>query len=397
MKLKKILALVLSVGLLTSLTAQNSIAQEVTEGGLSNSEVPTEVSTDYVESENVVSENSENSQLGTTVVNADAYTQTQMQMMEMQLRYGSLSSAMVGHYAGGANQKLSSFLSGSAGTFGSFSGANPEDFKSMALSLGKNATLEDLDALFERADLTLSSQAYQDVNTAALELDAKGDTFDSLVVKAGATWAQSVMSLRAPQLMTPAVPQVKDDRSVQLPAEGLAFGMFVNRSLNALVRQWPNVMGNVVASGVGSAESQKAWQQSMQVAMNASKPDFESMLPSDCGAAFIQGLSGNVTSNLCAPCVSAGRLASSQLDLLFAPGSGSVIPNAANPALNPTEWANLTPFQKEQLLKQNPSIAQAVANSSAASSNDVGCSRLKYNVQSNVTGSLPDVLNYLTK
>lgn len=395
MKLRKLSAIILSIGLLTSLTSQVAYAQE-TEGVNPASDVPVDVSTEYVESDTVVSENVDPSQVGSAVVNSDAYTQTQTQMMEMQLRYGSLSSAMVGHYAGNANQKLSSFLNGSAGTFGSFSGADPEEFKSMALSLGKNATLADLDSLFDQADLTLSSQAYQDVNTAALELDTKSDTFDALVVKAGATWAQSVMSLRAPQLVTPAVPQVKDDRSVQLPAEGLAFGMFVNRSLNALVRQWPNVMGNVISSGTGSAESQKSWRESMQLAMSASKPDFESMLPSDCGAAFIQGLSGNVTSNLCAPCVSAGRLASSQLDLLFAPGSGSVIPNAADPALNPTEWANLTPFQKEQLLQQNPSIAQAVANSSAASSGEVGCAGLKYNVQSNVTGSLPDVLDYLT-
>lgn len=406
MKSLKMTSVILSIGLISLLTSQSTIAQESGDPAATIEqtavEMPAEsaavdIPTEYVEGENLVTENNtEGAVTDRPVVNSDAYSQTQAQMMEMQLRYGSLSSAMVGYYAGGANQKLSSFLNGSPGTFGSFTGLSQEEFSNMAMSLGKNATLADLDSLMEQSNLTLSSQAYQDVSSAASELDAKSTTFDALVVKAGTNWAQSVMSLRAPQLVTPSVPQVKDDRSVQLPAEGLAFGMFVNRSLNALVRQWPNVMGEVVASGVGSKEAQQAWKQSMQAAMGASKPDFESMLPSECGSAFIQGLAGNVTSNACAPCVSAGRLASSQLDLLFAPGSGSVIPNSADPALNPAEWANLTPFQKEQILKQNPSIADAVAASSAASSNEVGCASLGSNVQGSVTGSLPSVLDYLT-
>ena len=406
MKSLKITSVILSIGLMSMLTSQVSLAQEAGDTAVPAGEVTSEIATEsvaadvpteYVEGENLVTDNSSEVAVeDRAVVNSDAYSQTQAQMMEMQLRYGSLSSAMVGYYAGGANQKLSSFLNGSPGTFGNFTGLSQEEFSNMAMSLGKNATVADLDSLLQQSDLTLSSQAYQDVNAAANELDAKSKTFDALVVKAGANWAQSVMSLRAPQLVTPSVPQVKDDRSVQLPAEGLAFGMFVNRSLNALVRQWPNVMGDVVASGVGSVEAQKAWKQSMQAAMTASKPDFESMLPSDCGAAFIQGLSGNVTSNACSPCVSAGRLASSQLDLLFSPGSGSVIPNAADPALNPTEWASLTPFQKEQILQQNPSIADAVAASTSASSSEVGCAGLGSNVQGNVTSSLPSVLDYLT-
>lgn len=333
----------------------------------------------------------------TPAATTDAVTATQQQMAEMQLRYGSLSAAMAQHYAGRQNQAIASYLLGSPGSFGTLAGVSSSEVKSLASALPEGATVEQLDAALSTAGLTLSSNAYSSVSAAAAEVRAKAATLDAAVAQAGIAWAGAMLRLHAPELITPPVPNIDTSSVTGMPAEGLAFGMFMNRSLNAMVRSFPDVFSQVSASGVGSSAAQTAWNKSMTTAMAASKPDLTKMLPTKCGAAFLGALAGSTGSSPagCSPCVAAGRLAGSQLDLLFDPSKGSTIPDPSNPALNPSEWSSLTPYQREQLAQQNKSVNDALAGSTSGGS--TGCTAAGSAVQRNVQDVLPDVLDYLGK
>lgn len=316
------------------------------------------------------------------------------QMAEMGLRYGSLSSAMLDSYAHKEGKALTSFLMGNPGQLANLSGMSASDPRVQILlsQIGPGSTMSDLDAAMSSSGLTLSSSAYRSVAAAAQEVSTKGGSMDAAVVAAGMSWAAKMVSLRAPELAVPTAPGLDVSQVTGMPAEGLAFGMFTNRSLNAFVRQFPDVFSQVSSSGIGSASQQNAWNSAMSSAMNASRPDFTSMLPSQCGAAFLAGLSGGGYSGSCSPCVAAGRLANGQLQLIFDPSAASVIPNSSDPSLSPTEWANLTPAQRAAITAQNPSVSGAIASSGGGTS---GCSAGGSAVQRNVTQTVPSILDFL--
>jgi hypothetical protein len=329
----------------------------------------------------------------TVQATTDAYTSAQQQMSDMQLRYGSLSSAMAGHYAGRQQQAIASYLAGGPGQFGSLSGLSASDVKALSAALPAGATAADLDVALATRGLTLSSKSFSDVSVAAAEIRTKARSLDATVAQAGMNWAQQMLRLRAPELLTPAVPEIDTTAATSMPAEGLAFGMFMNRSLNALILNYPDVFSQVAATGIGTKASQDAWGKAMGQAMNASAPDFSKMLPTKCGGAFLDALGGksNGTEG-CSPCVAAGRLANAQMGLIFDPSKGSTLPDSSS-ALNPAEWERLTPAQREQLVKQNPSIADALGR--ATTSTPTGCSAAGAAVNRNVKDVLPDVLGYL--
>lgn len=331
-----------------------------------------------------------------TQVTTDSFTLAQQEMQNMQLRYGSLSSSMASMYATRQQQAIGSYLAGGAGKFGSLAGLSAADVKAMSVQLPVNATAADLDAALASRGLTLSSKAYTDVATAMSEINAKAKSLDATVAQAGIAWAQQLVRLRAPELITPGVPQLDTSAAMSVPTEGLAFGMFMNRSLNAMIMSFPDVFADVSASGIGSKAAQDAWNKSMGTAMKASAPDFTKMLPSKCGGAFLDALGGKTTASSggCSPCVAAGRLANSQMGLIFDPSKGSTLPDGSS-ALNPAEWEKLTPAQREQLIKQNPSIADAIGRSQATTA--TGCTAAGSAVSRNVKDVLPDVLKYLGK
>lgn len=317
------------------------------------------------------------------------------QMNEMGLRYGSLSSAMLDSYAHKEGKALTSFLIGNPGQLANLSGLSSSDPRVQTLlsQVGPGATMSELDAALAASGLTLSSTAYRSVSAAAREVSTKGASMDAAVVAAGMSWASKMVNLRAPELVVPTAPGLDVSEVTGMPAEGLAFGMFTNRSLNAFVRQFPDVFSQVSTAGIGSASQQNAWNSAMTTAMNASRPDFNSMLPSQCGAAFLAGLSGGGYSGSCSPCVAAGRLANGQLQLIFDPSASSVIPNPSDPSLSPTEWANLTPAQRAAITAQNPSVSGAISSSNGGGS--TGCSAGSGAVQRNVSQTVPSILDFL--
>lgn len=323
----------------------------------------------------------------------DATTDARKQMDEMALRYGSLSGAMADSYAQRQGTSIKSFLLGKPGTFANLAGVDAAQVSALAGQLGTNATSADLDAAISANGLAFSSSAYRSIETATSEMRAKAGSYDAAVVQAGMQWAQALLTLHAPALTMPNAPQLDGSQVTGMPAEGLAFGMFTNRALNSFVRQYPDVFGQVNLTGIGSAEQQKAWNKSISTAMKAAKPDLTSMLPSKCGAAFLDGLAGKAgSSSGCSPCSAAGLLANGQLQLIFDPQAGSTLQDPSNPAVTPAEWASMTPSQREQVLKQNPSLATALGSASKTTN---GCSTLGSSVDTNLDNVLPKVIDFL--
>ena len=312
------------------------------------------------------------------------------QMNEMTLRYGSLSSAMLDSYAHKQGKAMASFLLGNPGQLSNLTGISSNDprLSSLINQLGTSASSSDLDKILSDNGLTLTSNAYTSVNNAALEINAKAKTLDASVVQAGIAWTNNMVSLLAPTLVTPQTPTLDNSQVTGMPSEGLVFGMFTNRALNAFVRQYPDVFSQVSASGVGTAAQMEAWNSAITVAMKASKSDFSKMLPSSCADAFLSGMSGtsSITGN-CSACNTAGLLANSQLQLIFNPKS--VLPSSTT-NLSPTDIANLSPVQKAALASQNGDISQLLGSGTTPS-----CSGASGAVQSNVDSTLPSVLNFL--
>ena len=318
------------------------------------------------------------------------------QMAQMELRYGSLAGAMQISYAQNRGMGLASFLAGNPGQLANLTGLTADDpkMKTLLAQLGAGSSITDLDSALSQSGLTLSSNAYRSVSNAALEIRAKASTLDAAVVQAGMSWAATMVSLRAPELAIPTAPQLDTTAVTGMPAEGLAFGMFTNRALNAFVRGFPDVFGQVSASGIGSNDQMKAWNSSIKTAMKASSADLSTMLGDGCGSAFLAGLAGNTYAGSCSPCVAAGRLANGQLQLIFDPSAASVIPNNADNALSPAEWQNLTPAQREALAAQNSSVS-SVLSSATPNTSSTGCSAASSAVKRNVTATVPSILDYL--
>jgi hypothetical protein len=323
---------------------------------------------------------------------ANNFDETQQQMNEMSLRYGSLSGAMTESFAAKQGQSLKSFLLAKPGTLANLSGVRSEDVTLLVGQLGANATAADLDAAMQSNGLAFSSLAYRSVDDAVKQIQATSGSYDAAVVQAGMQWAQALTKLHAPQLVTPSAPRLDGSQVTGMPAEGLAFGMFTNRALNSFVRQFPDVFGQVNSNGIGSAADQIAWNKAISTAMDAAKPDLTSMLPSKCGAAFLDGLAGKSSSTGCGSCSAAGLLANGQLQLIFDPSSGSTLQNPSNPAVTPSEWENLTPAQREAITKQNPTLASALGSGSKSTTS---CTNLNSAVKSNVDSVLPKVIDFL--
>ena len=314
---------------------------------------------------------------------------TEEQMELLAKRYGSLSAAMAENYARNEGLSLKSFMLGKPGAFSDLSGLNPSSITGIR-SNNVDITVNDLDMLLQERGLALSSLAYSSIEKAAFEVRSKSKSYDAAVVQAGMSWADTLYKLNVPTLKYPDAPKLDGSVVTSLPSEGLVFGMFTNRALNNFVRDYPDVFSKVSATGIGSDAQLSAWNNSIKQAMTNSRPDLSGMLPGVCGVSFLDGLSGNSSSEGCSPCNAAGLLGNAQLSLIFNPSAGSTIGNNDS-TLSPAEWSKLSPKQREAVMSQNPSLASVINGVDGSN----GCGALKPSVQNNISSVLPKVLDYL--
>lgn len=281
-------------------------------------------------------------------------------------RYASLSTSLVAMYAQQTNQPLDAFLAQNSAELGVVFGSNAakavgsSDLFTLNRSLGGSGF-----------DAQLSS------------IGEQGQSIDAAVVSAGANWAAQLGAIRAPELNAPSAPKMDTAAASAMPTESLAFGLFLDKSLTAMVVDFPDVFAQVRNSGVGTAASKAAWDQSMMTALSASRPDFTAMLPSPCHSVMLTAMASGDAGQArtatngaggCGGCLATGLYMNSQMGRLFNPQATSTQVNPADSMVPPAEWNHMQGWQKNAILDQNPDLAAGLRASLRAGDGVADCS-----------------------
>lgn len=324
-------------------------------------------------------------------VDTNGYDQ---QMADLKNSYSSLTAAMTAYYAVNRGQAFSAFLADNPTAVNRLSGANNGTNLSGILSqAGGVQNAAELDELLRRNGVGLDVNSWSTLGNAAADLQAKSRSLDAAVVNAGMNWAAALSMLVVPSVKSPGIPALDTTLATAMPAEGLAFGLFMNRSLANLIGNFPDVFSQVRATGVASADANAKWRSAMQAAGGASYAQLRNVVgASDCGTAFVDGLTGTPTNN-CSPCAVAGMYGNAQLQLALDPSAAGAVTGAVNPVSGVTEWADLTPDQRAATTSQNPVLAQNVEQ--ALSGSPAGCAAVAPVVKQTSNRSVNKVLDFL--
>jgi hypothetical protein len=317
----------------------------------------------------------------------------EQQMTAFEGRYASMTAAMATYYAANRGQALGAFLGDNPAALANFAGGG-DGLSNLLNKASQVKSPEELNRLLATAGVGLDVNSWNTLAAARSDLQAKAGSMDAAVVNAGMSWASALTQIAVPSVQAPGIPAMNTTLATSMPAEGLAFGLFLNQSLANLIGNFPDVFAQVSASGVASPTAAAAWQSAMNAAANSSSSDLGKIVgTSACGAAFVDGLTGK-SANGCSPCAIAGMYGNAQVGLLFNPAAGSKAIDPSNPAVTATEWANLTPAQRAAIVAQNPGLAQNVDN---ALNGTNGCSSASGAVKSGASDSVKKVIDFLER
>lgn len=240
---------------------------------------------------------------------------TRQAMRDMDSDYVSLSASMAKAFTSTSDSDKASYLAASRGLMSSLgipgtASSLPDSLESADLS---GMTLGDLNAAVVSSGAGVDFQGFSSLSSAITSMRANATSMDAAVTAAGTMWGEQMLSLRAPSLKTPDVPKVSSSFATRVPTEGLAFGMFMNRSINKMLSNFPDVFKEVTGTGVRDKKAKVAWRESVGAAARSSRNTLERVFPGDCGKDFVTGLSGDVAPGGCTPCSASGLYAYSQL------------------------------------------------------------------------------------
>jgi hypothetical protein len=328
----------------------------------------------------------------TSTVTVDSVALEQ-QMVAFEGRYASMTAAMATYYAANRGVALGAYLADNPATLNNFAGGG-DTLTNLLSKAGQVKSAEELNRLLASSGVGLDVTRWTSLTAAQTDLQAKAGSIDAAVVNAGMSWAAALTQLAVPAVQAPGIPAMNTALATSMPTEGLAMGLFLNQSLANLIGNFPDVFAQVNASGVASPTAAAAWRSAMNAAAGSSATDLTRIVGSSaCGAAFVDGLTGK-SANGCSPCAVAGMYGNAQMGLLFNPAAGSKSIDPNNPAVNATEWANLTPAQRAAIVAQNPGLARNVDN--ALNGTD-GCSNASGTVQSGANDSVKKVIDFLDR
>jgi hypothetical protein len=317
------------------------------------------------------------------------------QMDGLKESYSSMAAAMTAYYAANRGQAFGAFLVDNPNALSRLSGSNKAGDLNKLLS--EAATVRnpaDLDALLVRNGVGLDVNSWNSLGGAAADLQAKSRSIDATVVNAGMNWAAALGSMVVPTVKSPGIPALDTTLATSMPQEGLAFGLFLNRSLATLIGNFPDVFAQVRATGVASPDANSRWRAAMESAGGATYEQLRNVVgTSTCGTAFVNGLTGSAGEG-CPPCTIAGMYGNAQLQLALDPSKVTGVPGSSNPVLNVAEWGNLTPEQRVGVTAKNPALAKNLDEAFAGSSS--GCTAAAPVVADATAQSLPKLVSYLS-
>jgi hypothetical protein len=313
------------------------------------------------------------------------------QMAGLKTSYGSMTSAMTAYYAANRGQAFGAYLADNPNAISRLSGAsaggNLTSLLSQAATMGSPG---ELDALLIQNGVGLDVSSWSSLGNAAADLQAKSQSIDAAVVNAGMSWAAALNMLTVPSVKNPGIPALDTTLATSMPSEGLAFGLFLNRSLATLIGNFPDVFAQVRATGVASPQANSAWRAAMENAGGASYTQLRNVVgTSACGTAFVNGLTGT-NSNGCSPCAVAGMYGNAQIQLALAGGSTG---GAANPVRSVTDLAGLSP--ESRAVASGASSPLSANLDQALAGGAGGCGSAAPAVKSAAAQSLPGIVGYL--
>lgn len=309
-------------------------------------------------------------------------------MADLRSRYSSLSGALIAFYAHQSGQPLSSFMATNGPAVSALTGTTLSGAQAINDVGGLNAAMA-------------GGMAGKDFNSYTTTLSERGSSIDAAVINAGATWAQELSQLRAPALTQPTMPNMDTSAATAIPAEGLVFGMFLDKSLTAMVTDFPDLFAQTRASGIGTPGAQAAWNRSMTQALASSRPDFTAMLPSPCHGvmltAMASGDAGHARTTAgaggagCGSCLATGLYLNSQVSRLFNPSSTTTQSNPTDKVIPPAEWNRMQGWQQNLIKDQNPQLSSGLDASLRSTGTGAECSSSKPAAKAAAKVTLPGV------
>lgn len=317
--------------------------------------------------------------------------------------YTSLAAAMTEYYAASKGNTLGQFISQNPETASSLLGISVDSLQTLP-----SDDLESLNKGLDSKGMTLDTNSYSDLDLAKQDILAKGSSIDALMVATGAGYAEQLAALRAPSMSSPNSPNLDKSSATSMPQEGLAFGLFLNKSLTDLVTNSPDVFSQLQTSGLGTPAAQEAWNKSMLNAMSNSSGDLTTMLPTACGGVFLSAMASGDASSAsksmpasggCGSCLVSGLYSHGQMSQLFNPNIATVNPMPGSGFVNPSEWGNMAGWQKDTVTSQNADLSGALdkALGKTSSSKSTGCESSSAAVSKTAGSSLSSTLKFLNR
>ena len=280
-------------------------------------------------------------------------------------QYNSLAAAMLNFYATSSGVSLQAYAAANPGMVASMLG-NP----ALALTLPQMTAGTNFQSFMGSSGATLDLASVRSTDDLFAEVNSKSMSIDGQVTLFGASYATALANMHAPSLKMPGLDTSGLSSATGVPVEGLAFGLFMDKSLTNLVSNHPDVFAQVRSSGVGTPAAMAAWKSSMMQAGTSVGSDL-ARLPMPCIAEMLQSMatgSSAGSSSSCTACAVAGSYLHNQTSQLLDPNQNSSIPGANSNQPAPTQ-----PWLSDQLNSANPGLSTQLSQVLAPSSTTAAC------------------------
>ncbi len=254
------------------------------------------------------------------------------------------------------------------------------------LNLNGVSTQQDLQTVLTTSGATLDLNGISSFDALYAEMAAKSKTLDGGFALESASYMSQLSSLRVPQLDSPG--------ELTMPMEGMAFGLFMNKSLTNLISNSPNVFAAVSATGLGTAGNLTAFKQAMTAASSDLGTEL-SRLPMPCLADMMEAMGTGVarsSNKACQPCAATGAYLHQGALSLLDPRVNNV-----NPSANTTpQLDNMPPWLSDALQAQNPQLTAQLNSVVAPTGVAATCGVGQAGTSATLSGTLPGVFGNLS-
>lgn len=279
-------------------------------------------------------------------------------------RYTSLASALVAYQAQRSGETLSTYVTKHTAQLSDLFGT---DVSNLGLAQLPSDDITAFNKKLSEVSAVARSSQYKSLDDMVAALSTNSGGPDAAVTTQAVKWVNQIAAanasakgLRSTALSLPSVSAPSTSILKGSPQESLAFGLFANRSANAMIQNFPDVFATVMASGTLSTEALGAFQKSMEIAAQATQADLSNGLISKCQAALIASAAGTNIPGAggagCGACVAAGTYLRPQMGQLLNPKSGALLSDSSDGQLSVQEWNTLTDHQRKSLLEKYPTL-----------------------------------------